>query len=372
MRRADWEKRGGLFSLLESHPTNVRKSAQTRRLLARAAGSPNHLASGDHAALPCGRSGISAVTRAPPPRPTKRVDHFRGTGQVSAANMSNWKTRIDPDLHFVQCGDCDWMLEFERMEALSNGIHSLGPIYTDYDLQKGSCPTCGSRSLILSLKGNRGAEFQHRNQTSRVPSQHGPKQERGPIHPGPSPEPTKAADGILGKFHNQVLDIEKRIDLSDDEKVNRIRHAACLACAATAIQPIPFADIFILTPIQGFFATRIAAIRGVNVSENDGQEWTKQIIGLMGLGFIAQQLAIGVWKLVTWGVGGLLTLPLVYSLTYAVMTTADVYFKHRAKGVQLTDDQLREEFRKATRAGKVEAEKHKTSIKDMAEPPKSD
>lgn len=264
------------------------------------------------------------------------------------------------------------MLEFERMEALSNDIHSLGPIYTDHDLQKGSCPTCGSRRLSLSLKTNRGGEVQQSNLTSQAPSPHSSKERSGQMHPAPSPEARKVPDGFLGKFHSQVFAIEQRIDLTDDEKINRIRHTACAACAVTAIQPIPFADILVLTPIQGFFATRIAAIRGVKVSENDGLEWTKQIVGLMGAGFIAQQLAIGVWKMVTWGAGGLLTLPLVYSLTYAVMTTADVYFKHRAKGVHLTDDQLREEFRKAAKAGKAEAEKHKTSIKDTAELSKSD
>ena len=281
--------------------------------------------------------------------------------------MSNLKTRIDPALHFVRCSDCDWVLEFDRTEALSNAIQSGGPTYTDHDLRKGLCPTCGLRSLNLGLKRDRSEAIRQRNLNSEAPLPIAPKQQLDLRHPPLSHEATTAPDGILGKFYSEVFAVEQRTDLSDDEKVNRIRHTACATCAVTAIQPIPFADIFVLTPIQAFFATRIAAIRGVKVSENDGLEWTKQIVGLMGAGFIAQQVAIGVWKLVTWGVGGLLTIPLVYSLTYAVMTTADVYFKLRAKGVHLTDDQLREEFRKATKAGNEEASKHKASIKAMAE-----
>lgn len=301
------------------------------------------------------------------PRSTISVDHFNGTGLVSLPNMSNMKTRIDPVLHFIYCGGCDWIFEFDRMEALASTIQSPRPIYTDYDLRKGVCPSCGSPSLNIGLKSNRAAEVRQRNISAATPSPSASKPERVSMHPPVTKTASKSPDGLVGQFYNEVFAIEQRTDLSDDEKVNRIRHTACAACAVTAIQPIPFADIFILTPIQGFFATRIAAVRGVNVSENDGLEWTKQIIGLMGAGFIAQQVAIGVWKLVTWGVGGLLTLPLVYSLTYAVMTTADVYFKQRAKGVHLTDDQLREEFRKATKDGKQEAERHKASIEGLAE-----
>lgn len=288
-------------------------------------------------------------------------------GQVRRSQMAVSKTKISPALHFVRCRNCDWRLEFERTTELSSTIHATGPLYTDHDLQKGMCPNCGSGHLRLVLKNERRQAFGARQPTSGAPEYSAPKPDLVPTRLPLSHETRSAPDGILGKFYNEVFSVEQRTDLSDEEKVNRIRHTACAACAVTAIQPIPFADIFVLTPIQGFFATRIAAIRGVKVSENDGLEWTKQIVGLMGAGFIAQQVAIGVWKLVTWGVGGLLTLPLVYSLTYAVMTTADVYFKHRAAGIELTDDQLREEFRKATKAGNLEAKKHKSSIQEMTD-----
>lgn len=55
---------------------------------------------------------------------------------------------------------------------------------------------------------------------------------------------------IGDKIKNEITEIEHRTDISDEQKVSRITHIACATCAGVAIQPIPFADIFVLTPIQ--------------------------------------------------------------------------------------------------------------------------
>ncbi len=124
---------------------------------------------------------------------------------------------------------------------------------------------------------------------------------------------------------------------------------ACASCAGIAVQPVPFADIFVLTPVQGFFASRIAAVHGVPVSEAQALDWVKDTIGLMGMAFIAQQVAIGAWKLVTAGAGAFFTIPLVYSLTYAIMATANRYYHARATGKDLTRSELKAAIRAAFR-----------------------
>ncbi|MDD5392740.1 MAG: hypothetical protein PHE17_06950 [Thiothrix sp.] len=170
---------------------------------------------------------------------------------------------------------------------------------------------------------------------------------------------------IIQKFKNEILEIEGRQDINDDTKVSRITHYACIACAGIAVQPIPFADIFILTPIQAYFSSRIAAIRGVPVSESEALDWVKEMIGLLGLGFIAQQVAIGIWKTVTWGMGGALTIPLVYALTYAIMTVADFYFSAKARNEAISDSVLkavwRDAFKQGKRQGKVAEQDVKTA-----------
>lgn len=157
---------------------------------------------------------------------------------------------------------------------------------------------------------------------------------------------------ITDTIKRQITDIEHRDDLSDQAKVDQITHIACAVCAGIAIQPIPFADILVLTPIQAYFATRIAAIRGVPVSESDAADWIKEIIGMVGLGIAAQQIAIGVWKLVTVGLGAFLTIPLVYGLTYAIMKVADAHFSAKARNEKLSDKRIKEIWKGAFQEGK--------------------
>lgn len=155
------------------------------------------------------------------------------------------------------------------------------------------------------------------------------------------------SSGVLEKFRRSVTRIEHRQDLSKSEKVSRIIHLTCAICAGVAIQPIPFADIFVLTSIQAYFATRIAAIHGVPVSRAAAKDWVKETIGIIGLGWIAQQIAIGVWKVVTFGLGGFLTIPLVYGLTYGIMRIADAYFSAKSKNEKISEDRIRQIWKNA-------------------------
>jgi uncharacterized protein (DUF697 family) len=161
-----------------------------------------------------------------------------------------------------------------------------------------------------------------------------------------------AVMSIGNKIKEEITGIEHRTDITDEEKVSHITHIACATCTGIAIQPIPFADIFVLTPIQAYFASRIAAIRRVPVSESDASDWIKEIIGVVGMGIIAQQIAIGIWKVVTFGLGGVLTIPLVYGLTYAVMKVSDAYFSAKARNEKLNEEQIKAIWKGAFRDGK--------------------
>jgi len=168
---------------------------------------------------------------------------------------------------------------------------------------------------------------------------------------------------IVETIKIEITEIELRTDLTNEQKVSRITDIACATCAGVAIQPIPFADIFVLTPIQAYFASRIAAIRGVPVSESDASDWIKEIIGIVGLGIIAQQIAISIWKMVTFGFGGLLTIPLVYGLTYAVMNVSDAYFSAKARNEILSDTTLKEIWITAVNEGKKKGFSEEQNIK---------
>ncbi len=83
-------------------------------------------------------------------------------------------------------------------------------------------------------------------------------------------------------------------NIPPEKKIDKLLIFFSSVCAATAVQPIPFADIFILTPIQLYMGTLIAEARGYKFSMS---EIYKEILGVLGLSFLAQQTAIGLYKL---------------------------------------------------------------------------
>lgn len=55
-----------------------------------------------------------------------------------------------------------------------------------------------------------------------------------------------AVSKARAKLQRNVMDIENRTDLTDDQKVSQIIVIFSTVCAGVAVQPIPFADMFIL------------------------------------------------------------------------------------------------------------------------------
>ena len=82
----------------------------------------------------------------------------------------------------------------------------------------------------------------------------------------------------------------EKLNIPDDKKIDKLLLSFSTVCAATAVQPIPFADIFILTTIQLYMGTLIAKVRGYEFTMS---QVYKEIIGLIGLAYLAQQTVIG-------------------------------------------------------------------------------
>jgi uncharacterized protein (DUF697 family) len=172
-----------------------------------------------------------------------------------------------------------------------------------------------------------------------------------------SPSPPAS---LTDRLKREIFEIEKRTDLNTEEKVSRITHISCVTCAGIAVQPIPFADIFILTPIQAYMGSRIASIRGVPISESEAATVIKEIIGVIGMGFMAQQIAIGIWKTLIPGAGGFMTLPIVYGLTYAIMRVMDAYFQAKAANRKLSPDEIKSMWKNAKTEGEKRGRQHES------------
>lgn len=179
---------------------------------------------------------------------------------------------------------------------------------------------------------------------------------------------THKQQSLFKKYKSQLskefFEIENNEALTSDEKVKKIIGTTSLICAAVAIQPIPFADIFILTPIQAFMGHKIAKIRGINLKESGVADVAKYIGGVVGGGFAAQQTAIGLYKLGLPVLGGLMSIPLVAGLTFGMGKAMDLYFREKVKGREPSKEALINAFK----SGKSEGKKiNKDSVKNKME-----
>ena len=164
------------------------------------------------------------------------------------------------------------------------------------------------------------------------------------------------------KIESEITDIENRTDLSEDEKRSRIIHIFSVTCAAVAVQPIPFADIFVLTPIQAYMGVRLSAIRGMPLSEAEATDLLKEVAGIVGLGMAAQQIALGLYKVGLPGLAGFTTIPLVYGLTYAIGRVMDYYLEKKSKGQTVSKADLKNMWGKFREEGKEQAKKAKDEV----------
>lgn len=162
-------------------------------------------------------------------------------------------------------------------------------------------------------------------------------------------------DKVKRRIESELTDIENRTDLSDDQKRSQIIHIFSVSCAAFAVQPIPFADIFVLTPIQAYMGVRLSAIRGMPLSDAEAVDLLREIAGIIGLGMAAQQVALGLYKVGLPGLAGFTTIPLVYGLTYAIGRIMDYYLEKKSKGQSVEKADLRRMWAKYKKEGKVKA-----------------
>ena len=168
------------------------------------------------------------------------------------------------------------------------------------------------------------------------------------------------------RLRDEVTQIENRTDLSDDQKRSRIIHVFSVTCAAVAVQPIPFADIFVLTPIQAYMGARLSAIRGMPLSEAEAKDLLKEIAGVVGLGMAAQQAALGLYKVGLPFLAGFTTIPLVYGLTYAIGRVMDAYLEKKARRETMSKADIRSAWMSAKAEARIRSKTVTSEVRDKS------
>lgn len=148
-----------------------------------------------------------------------------------------------------------------------------------------------------------------------------------------------------------------KIQKSDNQleiEINNTIKKYSAVCAALAIQPIPFADIFILTPTQILMGKKIADLRGYEIKGNTIELILKEISGIIGMGIIAQQLVIGAYKTFLPFFGGVTTIPVVYGLTFGIGKVMDYYITAKINGNQVNKSEIEKIFKSSREIGERE------------------
>ena len=173
--------------------------------------------------------------------------------------------------------------------------------------------------------------------------------------------------GLIEKYKNQLQGIIDSLvqDPSIDKnvKVNLVIHATALICALVAIQPLPFADIFILTPIQLVMVTALNKILDNPFEKSSIKEVLSSLLVVIGWGTLAQHVILGLYKTILPFLGAVTTIPLVYAATFALGTAAKVLIAAKKNDQTVTDEELKRIFKEAR---EEESRNHKgMSLSDM-------
>ena len=121
---------------------------------------------------------------------------------------------------------------------------------------------------------------------------------------------------INGDFSNLNEDSKK-------QKSSEVRTiAATIGAGFSAIPNIPFADFFIITPIQALMVRAIGNIYSYKITEATAAE----ILTVIGGGWLGQQALLAAFRIGLPGAGGLVGSVFVYGWTYGMGKAAEVYF----------------------------------------------
>ena len=149
-------------------------------------------------------------------------------------------------------------------------------------------------------------------------------------------------DSIKEYIDKKIFSIEKRSDITEDEKINELIVSTSIVCAAIATQPFPGWDIFLLTPVQIYLGKKIAQVRKAKI---DSISAIYEIAGAIGLGITAQQSIIFLYKFIPFW-GSITSIFTVFCATYVIGKTMDFYFINKKKGVSISSKEIKNVVKK--------------------------
>ncbi|MDL2343396.1 YcjF family protein [Deinococcus sp. MIMF12] len=164
----------------------------------------------------------------------------------------------------------------------------------------------------------------------------------------------------------QVLDnfnFDVDPDLSQEENVEEVIKSAALLSGAIAVEPVPFADILLITPLQAKMVLHIGKIYGFEITPERSREIAQELGATVAYGVVARQVMRGVAKIALPVIGGIITAPAVYGWTFGLGRVAQQYFERKRAGLPAT----REEQVKVIQEAKAQSRRVLPSPQDFSD-----
>ncbi|MDO4263459.1 MAG: YcjF family protein [Deinococcus sp.] len=141
---------------------------------------------------------------------------------------------------------------------------------------------------------------------------------------------------MLPPIVSQIMDnfnFDVDPELSREQNAEEVIKSAALLSGAVSIEPLPFADMLILTPLQAKMVLHIGKIYGFDITPERSAEIARELGVTVAYGMAARQFMRGVAKIALPVVGGVVTAPLVYGWTFALGRMAQTYFERKVQGL---------------------------------------
>lgn len=163
-------------------------------------------------------------------------------------------------------------------------------------------------------------------------------------------------DIIIDALKITFFNLESDDTLSTEEKVKTIIYTTSIICAAITIQPIPFIDAILLTPIQLLMIVNLTTVmqKEIAIKENgnyiknayevEGKEILLTIASATGAGLVAQQGLVGLYKTFMPFVGAVTAIPMAFATTFAIGTVAKTVIEKRLKNEEVDKEMIKNEF----------------------------
>ena len=144
-------------------------------------------------------------------------------------------------------------------------------------------------------------------------------------------------------------------DKERSELASEARNISAWAAGAIAPMPIPFADIWTITPVQMFMVRAIGNIYGYKIDKKT----IKEVFAVVGGGIVGQQVCLALFKIGLPGAGGFGGAAFVWVWTHGMGHAAERYFQ---SGMKATKEQVEEARKNGMELAKQEQELQKDDV----------